>query len=382
MKKQLHGLVLFVIIIFSQSVNAGAQGCVAIRQMGGCNEASGSSLLGKGQWQVGTNYRYFRSHRHFKGDAEQTIRAVQGTEVVNNSHAWDATIAYGLTNRISLNLAIPFVYNERSSLYEHGGKARHTTFSGGLADVRLSGNYWLFDPVKHHNGNLQVGLGVKLPTGNPGATSRFYNADGTTYTKVVDQSIQPGDGGFGVSLELQGYRQIWKTISLYGSAFYMSNPREVNNTVLLSNPTTPAKSADGSILHMSVADQYLTRLGLNWATPVHGLMLSFGGRYEGVPSSDLIGGSKGFRRPGYVWSFEPGLAWYSGNMGFSLSVPVANKRGRPQSYEDKLKTQLTGTFANGDAAFADYSVNLSVVYRFGGQSSVPVMVPHFNDVKH
>jgi hypothetical protein len=293
------------------------------------------------------------------------------------------TAAYGLTNRLSLNLALPFVYNERSSLYEHGGKARHSTFSGGLADIRLSANYWVFSPEQHHNGNLSVGLGVKLPTGKSNATSRFYNADGTTYFRPVDQSIQPGDGGVGVSLELQGYQQIWKTISMYGSAFYMSNPKDVNNTIVMSNATTPSKSADGTPLHMSVADQYLTRLGLSWATPVHGLLLSFGGRYEGVPSSDLIGGSKGFRRPGYVWSFEPGLGWYSGNVGLSLTVPMVNKRGRPQSYEDKLKTQLTGVYANGDAAFADYSINLSAVYRFGGtHATTPMNVKPFPEVKH
>jgi len=38
---------------------------------------------------------------------------------------------------------------------------------------------------------------------------------------------------------------------------------------------------------------------------------------------------------------------------------------------------------NGDAAFADYSVNIGLVYRFGGQQMHHAMgnTPTFNDVK-
>ena len=51
--------------------NLTAQGCVAIRGFGGCGVASGSGLaLASGQWQLGTNYRYFKSFRHFKSDEE------------------------------------------------------------------------------------------------------------------------------------------------------------------------------------------------------------------------------------------------------------------------------------------------------------------------
>jgi hypothetical protein len=377
MKKNLLFIPLLVIVSCIHCIKADAQGCVAIRQMGGCNGASGSSILGKGQWQVGGNYRYFRSHRHYKGTAEQTIRATQGTEVVNYSHSWDANISYGISNRLSANLILPFQYIERSSLYEHGGKERHSTFAGGLADIRLSANYWLFDPLKHQHGNISVGLGLKLPTGKDNVTSLFHNVDGTTVRKVVDQSIQPGDGGFGVSMELQGYQQIWKTLSVYGSAFYLANPRDYNNTL------TSGKLPNGDPIYMSVCDQYLTRLGLSWQTPLQGVQLSVGGRFEGVTVHDLLGRSDGFRRPGSVLSIEPGLAWYSGRTGFSVTVPVAMKRNRPQSVIDILKTDVTGVFTNGDAAFADYSLNFSFVYRFGGKKEeIPMSVPHFQDVKH
>jgi hypothetical protein len=36
---------------------------------------------------------------------------------------------------------------------------------------------------------------------------------------------------------------------------------------------------------------------------------SAGIRYECLPVKDLVGGSNGFRRPGYISSIEPGVAY-------------------------------------------------------------------------
>ncbi|MBR9999534.1 MAG: hypothetical protein KFF73_11210, partial [Cyclobacteriaceae bacterium] len=89
-----------------------------------------------------------------------------------------------------------------------------------------------------------------------------------------------------------------------------------------------------------------------------------GGRMEGIPSSDLAGGSDGFRRPGYVISIEPGLSYSLGNFVAFVSVPIALERNRTQSYQDKKLTEATGDYRHGDAAFADYLVNASVSWRF------------------
>ena len=64
---------------------------------------------------------------------------------------------------------------------------------------------------------------------------------------------------------------------------------------------------------MSVTDQYLVRGGIGHALPkIRGLAASFGGRFEGVPVRDLIGGANGFRRPGYAISVDPGLMFVRG----------------------------------------------------------------------
>lgn len=79
---------------------------------------------------------------------------------------------------------------------------------------------------------------------------------------------------------------------------------------------------------------------------------------------DLIGGSSGFRRPGYVISVEPGLTYNFKKMNLYVYVPVAVKRNRTQSVPDKVRTKSTGVYAQGYAAFADYTINVGFTTRF------------------
>ncbi len=87
-------------------------------------------------------------------------------------------------------------------------------------------------------------------------------------------------------------------------------------------------------------------------------------RIEGVPAKDLIGGSNGFRRPGYVIAVEPVIAYKIKNTQLYISVPYAVERNRTQSVPDKVRTRITGVYAQGDPAFADYSVNVGAALSF------------------
>lgn len=121
----------------------------------------------------------------------------------------------------------------------------------------------------------------------------------------------------------------------------------------------------------SCPDQYAAQIGTYYQTKIHGLSAYLGGRLEGVPATDIIGKSSGYRRPGYAVSVEPGLNFGTGHFAFNLSVPVAVVRNRTQSYEDKVRTQERGTYTHGDAAFADYLLNFAISYRFGGGHRMP-----------
>ncbi len=388
MKKQLLLLSFFSFVLLLVSQQIAAQGCVAVRPMSGCSgTASNSILLGKGEWQFGANYRYFRSFRHFKSDTEQKERVENNTEVINYANSLDLGLTYGISNRLSVSANLPLIHYDRSSLYEHYGNSatanpehkRFHTGAQGIGDARLSAAYWIFNPEKHHNYNLSVGLGVKLPTGNENVQDEFHRRKATDggdsiIVKAVDQSIQLGDGGVGVSLELQGFVALASRGSLYFNGFYMSNPRETNNTV---NRIITANSTDIDKIteFHSVADQFVARVGVNYTLlPAKSLAVGLGFRAEGVPSKDLIGGSNGFRRPGFIVAVEPGVSIQRGKLAFSLNVPYALYRKRTRSVADIAGgNDANGIPRNGDAAFADYSINLGIAYRFGGQKMTHTM---------
>ena len=177
----------------------------------------------------------------------------------------------------------------------------------------------------------------------------------------VDQSIQLGDGGTGITLELNTFYHFSRSFSLYGNAYYLINPREQNGVSATRGLTpSPQQLAYGTDV-MSVPDQYMVRAGASYA--VNGFSFSAGGRMECVPVYDLIGGSNGFRRPGYVISLEPVVAYKLHRAQIYLSVPYAVERARTQSVPDKIRSRITGTRAVGDAAFADYTINAGVAFR-------------------
>lgn len=354
----------FLFLIGTKSVQA--QGCVAIRHFSSCvGNTLESNLLGPGDIQIGSNYRYFKSFRHFRGTEEEPDRVANGSEVINHSHSWDFFLTYGITDRLYTSITIPTVINTRSSLYEHGREERNTTYSRGLADIRVGVGYWLFDLEKNQNGNLALGLGLKLPTGNYNASDIFYNVgpEESPQVRPVDQSIQPGDGGFGITLDFQFYQKIAEKLFAYGGGFYLLNPRETNGTRTFRETLSPILENEAI---MAVPDQFSVRAGVSqsFSNTISG---SLGARYEGVPVKDLIGGNEGFRRPGNVLSIDPGIAFMKDNFSLNLNVPFAVRRDRPQSVTDKQTEEITGNPRNGDAAFADYLINVGVSYRFSNK---------------
>lgn len=349
---------------FSLSPDALAQGCVAVRGGGMCmmpgHEASltpEDAKLVQGDWLVSLSYRWLHSDRHFSGDEETRnaaglTRKEAGTEVINDSHFFDLGIQYAITPRWSLGLIVPFVTSDRSSLYEHKGNnsgERYHTQAGGLGDVRLMAYAWILDPAKAPSWNIQLGLGVKAPTGDAEATDTFIKTTGPQ-VGLVDQSIQPGDGAWGMAAEIGAYWVFMPRASLYVQGSYLFNPEDAG----------AALNATGTRF-LPIADQYFGRAGFSYTVlPKWGLSLSLGGRIEGVPVYDAFGETtaKEFRRPGFSIGIEPGLEIMKGRYFANVTAPVALYRNRERSVADKASG------GHGDAAFADFVINLSFGARF------------------
>jgi len=295
-------------------------------------------------WQVSTSYRWQKSDRHFIGSEEQKDREADSSQVINRINLLDLNVRYNLSQRTSLSASVPYFIASRSNPIRDQSRVvidRSVTHSNAISDSSLTARRWIRNPDSCKNGNVSVGLGMKFPTGpSDHLDTRRTFSGGRIVSSVVpvDQSIQPGDGGWGFSVEAAGFRRLGARSVGYASATYLFNPQEQSGT--------DRGGTDPLTRYYSISDQYLARAGLAMST--RWFTASLGGRLEGVPADDLIGGSKGFRRPGYAVSIEPGLTFRHGRSALTTAVPVAVYRNRTRSYADKING------GHGDAAFADY----------------------------
>lgn len=355
-------IIFFIVVSVSYINKVNGQGCVAIRSTGAvCSMTHERSDTTSG-WLFNANSRYFKSFRHFVGTDEQKQRQELGTEVINHQYTMDLSIIRLITPRWSILVDVPIESNSRSSLYEHKNLGRFLTHSFGVGDIRLAVYSWLLNPVHSPRGNVQVGLGIKLPTGNYNYQDYFRTSDTTKILGPVDQSIQLGDGGTGITTEINAYYNFSRTISVYGNFFYLINPREVNGISTARGGVASANSIKNGSDVMSVPDQYMVRAGANFL--VRNWMFSAGARQECIPVHDVVGGSNGFRRPGYIISAEPGVTYNFKKVSVYGFVPFALVRNRTQSVPDKISSSLTGKETHGDAAFADYVVTIGTSIRF------------------
>jgi hypothetical protein len=338
-RNRLTGLTCLLGLLLLPSALFG-QGCVIARGGGAAAITDGSGYLEKGDWQLSLGIRHFDSHRHFAGDDEQTQRSDNGTEVYNNSWFYDTTLTYAWSKRLSMYLTVPFVNHDRSSMYEHLGNnsgQRFSTQASGMADLQVGGSFWVMDPHKGTNWNILVGVGLKFPTGDAEARDIFVRSTGPA-ERYVDTSIQPGDSGTGFTVQLGGFYDLAKwapNLSIYGNGFYLFNPEERNE-----------------VTGFSIPDGYMVRGGLDYRIAAcNGLSVSLGMRNEGVIAHDLFGGSRGSRRPGFAVAVEPGITFNRGRFSGTFTVPIAVHRNRTTTF---------GATKAGDAAFADYTFNLSL----------------------
>jgi len=314
----------------------------------------GSPYPRPGSWQVGTSYRGQKSFRHFVGSEEQKDREADSSQVINRIHLLDLSVRYNLSQRTSISASMPYFIASRSNPIRDASRVvidRSITHSNALSDTGLTVRRWMKNPDSCKNGNVSLGLGLKAPTGQSDHTDvRRTFTGGRIVGNVVpvDQSIQPGDGGWGFTVEATAFKRFGTRAVGYASGSYLFNPQEQSKT--------DRGGTDPLTRYYSIPDQYLVRVGA--ATSYRFLTASLGGRLEGVPASDLIGGSKGFRRPGYAISVEPGLTLHHGRSALTVGVPVAVYRNRTRSYADKING------GHGDAAFADYLVMVGFAQAF------------------
>lgn len=343
-------MVLVAAALAVTSARVFAQGCVAAH----ANQRTMNELVklydggSHGLWSihnltVNIGYRVFNSNRYFVGD-EQITRS---TAIRNHQNIFDVGVEYRMSPRWSLIADVPVFDGTRNQLYPPSGVFQVS----GIGDMTIGAQSWIFRPPSEKGGNIAVSASLKIPTGIDNATgSALYK--GQIVKATADQSMQPGDGGWGFVLGTEGYKTLWRHADGYVQAQYLFNPMDTNGV-----PTF--RSQPGQSV-MSVTDQYLYRVGVSQGVrKVRGLAFSLGVRGEGVPVRDLLGDSNGFRRPGMIVSLDPGVMVNVRRTTLSVNGPWALYRNRPPSVPE-----IANNTKNGDAFFADYTVIIGLSHHF------------------
>lgn len=330
-----------------------AQGCVAAHSY---QRSFGELLSGFGQefWQGGghswihnltvdVGYRVFNSNKYFQGSNE----IARPNAVRNHQNIFDVSAEYQLSNRWSILADVPVYNGTRNQIYPPTGIFQVS----GLGDITVGLQSWIFKPPTENGGNVSVNMQVKLPTGIDNAKGAA-TLGGKPVIATADQSMQPGDGTWGFSAGTQAYKSLWHRAVAYGQGNYLFSPADTNGVATFR--TQPGQGV------MSATDQYLFRGGLVQGVPkVKKLVFSAGVRGEGVPVRDLLGASDGFRRPGFILSFDPGVMFSYKRDTLSVNGPWALYRDRPPSVPE-IQYKIT----NGDAFFSDYTVIASISHHF------------------
>ncbi len=339
-----------LVMLFASGGALYGQGCIVARSssLAGGPETQGG-YLAPGEFEFSIGLRHQFSFRHFVGDVEQKQRIQMGNQVMNKINLLNFNLNYQVSHRFSFQISAPLLLASRRS-----NNSPYTTTSQGIGDIIVSAQGWVWDTRENSKGNVAFTFGGMFPSGRDNVVNRVDKLDGNgPVNTLVDYSIQPGSGGYGMVFGWQAFRN-FGAAQAYFNGSYIATPQNTNGVV---RSTTAA----ALLQQVSISDQYLLEAGA--AVPlgkVRGLSLTVGPRWEGVPAKDLIGKNEGFRRPGYAVSLEVGVQYVRGRQLFTGTVGKAILRDRTRSYPDRVYG------SHGDAAFADYLWLASYSVRFGG----------------
>ncbi len=328
-----------------------AQGCEPIRfttpiDLGG----GGQAYQGHHEWRLTLAYRRLHSDEWYVGTSQDPSLAPGGQSPVFNINTVVGDLSYAPTDRLRLRVSVPYSSGSLSHFYGDG--KIHDQNASGIGDVNVSGDVWLLNPRAHENGNVSLGLGVKAPTGSHTRPSQFYTPGGAV-DFPADQTIQPGDGGWGFILQAQGFRRFAENWFGYVSGSYLVSPKD----------QTDARPNPASTVFWAVPDVYSARLGTAISVlPAQGLTLSLGLRMDGIPKNDLLGGgdSTTIKRTSKILYGDPGLSLVQGRSTITLNMPIRLHVNRIKS---GLEERSTGAAAVNGGGFAKSLLFLSIGYR-------------------
>ena len=351
-KQGVLGIVLGAVGFVMTPSSSTAQGCEPIRFTTPIDLAGqGEAYQSPQRWGLTLAYRRLSSDNWLVGTTPSSARAPGGEAPRIRIHTFVADVSYSLTDKLQVGVSLPFSAGTLSRVWDDS--AHHKQGARGIGDLSVRGEYWLMSPRTHPNGNLSLGLGVKVPTGSHTKPSQFYTATGPV-PFPADNFIQPGDGGWGITLGAQAFARVTQRMFAHASGSYMASPKAHADAVI--SPTGPS-----SLVHWSVPDVYEAQLGASFSA-WHDVSVSLGGRMTGIPQRDLFGGgdSTTKKQVSRIVYIDPGLSINRGASRYTLSVPVRIYANRTKSL---LEEGATGRLAINGGGFAKMLIFASYSHR-------------------
>jgi hypothetical protein len=347
-------IIIFAILSIGFNLTASAQGCIAIRNLpaGFGQFASLGYSKTQDKWMLDISNRYFEAASGFSGSTNKGYDGVNIYQFITN---------FSLTRLLdkgwALSLDMPIQSGTTATPTANSG-TRQSQHAFGLGDMRLTVYKWILSTDVFRRGNIQFGLGIKFPTGNYRAVDYYYNSDNPVVKTLapVNVVIQLGDGGTGITTQLNAYYIFSPTISVFGDFFYLISPVNTNGVAAWPPPDDSLLVATTGNVN-SVPDNYSLNVGAN--VIFHRFVFTGGLSYEGAPAHDLFGENDGRRVPGHIFSVQPGaqFKFKRSILYFTVSIPV--DRGAIPSVPDERGGAITGIPTQGRGHFAD------VLYYFG-----------------
>ncbi len=346
-----------------------AQGCVVAHSVGevGGPESDGGYLAPK-HWQFTLDYRHLYSFRHFVGSVAQEYRQQSNTEVRNRINTFDGALTYQITPRFSVTGTVPVQFASRRYFIAADSLSPTSPASSiegdwgvsGMGDISFVGQGWIWDPTKNPKHNIQIGFGFQTPSGRDNIQNNLVEIPGQpAVNATADYSIQPGIGVWAIPVSVESFQAINNSMQVYFNGSYLFSTQETNGVANSSPPGFPPPAPQNAFV--ATADEYLLQAGVGYmVAKVHGLTVTGGLRKEGVPAHNAFTADEGFRRPGYAYSFEPGVIYsmHGGHDLITANIDRAIYRNRIASVPDLQLGQ------HGDAAFADWLWLASFQHRF------------------
>jgi hypothetical protein len=313
--------------------------------------------LQKGEWQIQGSFNRYTSSEPFTGSEIQQATIDAGMNPKTGGTSLNFQGAYAFNPKFNLTAEVPVILSSYWN-YPLGGIRREMK-TRGLGDIVLGGRVWLLNTKKSTKQNLALQVALRLPTGNSNYQVSFPNGAGLDIrSRAAKSDVQPGSGGVGLRLAVQGFRR-FSHFAVFGNALYLFSLKEQNDTNSIMSTLNPGgpSAVPENVRYNAVPDSYLYHAGISAPVPgLKGLSASFGGQMAGVPAYNILTGNEGYRQPGYIVTVNPGLSLSTKYATYSFGLPV---RAYGHIGKDFRGVQQT-------ANLNKWSMNFGITFKLGG----------------